>query len=166
VDEMLVQRVAGHADQAGHLDDLLGRLAQGDVRRGQEIFHSSKAACFACHAMGYRGGDIGPDLTRIGGVRNRRDLLEAIVFPSASFVRSFEPMMVTTKSGTSISGVVRDENDQRLVLVNDQRKIIEIARAEVETAEPGRVSVMPSGLDQLLSASELADLVAFLEASK
>ena len=33
-------------------------------------------------------------------------------------------------------------------------------------AEPGRVSVMPSGLDQLLSEAELADLLAFLEAAR
>ena len=44
-------------------------------------FHSEKAACFTCHAIGYRGGDVGPDLTKVGQIRSERDLLEAIVYP-------------------------------------------------------------------------------------
>ena len=59
----------------------MATLSAGDVRRGQLIFHSEKAACYSCHAIGYRGGNVGPDLTRIGSVRADRDLLEAIVFP-------------------------------------------------------------------------------------
>jgi hypothetical protein len=62
--------------------------------------------------------------------------------------------------------VVKDENEQRLLLINDQRKPVEVARSEIEVAVPGRVSVMPSGLDQLLTEAELADLVAFLEAAR
>jgi len=40
-------------------------------------------------------------------VRNERDLLEAIVYPSASFVRSYEPMIVATKAGEEFSGVLK-----------------------------------------------------------
>ena len=66
------------------LEQLLTTLSAGDVRRGQLVFHSEKAACFSCHAIGYRGGNVGPDLTKIGSVRAERDLMEAIVFPSAA----------------------------------------------------------------------------------
>ncbi len=166
LESLLQKRLANQPDQAERLGELLHRLPDGDIRRGQQVFHSSKAACFTCHAMGYRGGDIGPDLTRIGRIRTRRDLLEAIVFPSLSFVRSYEPLSITTKAGLTIQGVVKDENTERLLLVNDQRKFIEVARADIELAAPGRVSVMPSGLDQLLSEGELADLLAFLEAAR
>jgi putative heme-binding domain-containing protein len=166
VERFLESRLAGQAEQTQRLEELLARLPAGDIRRGQQVFHSSKAACFTCHAMGYRGGDVGPDLTRIGRIRSRRDLLEAIAFPSLSFVRSYEPLSVTTKSGLTFQGVVKDENQERLLLVNDQRKVVEVARSEIEFAEPGRVSVMPSGLDQLLTEAELADLLAFLEAAR
>jgi hypothetical protein len=42
--------------------------------------------------MGYLGGKVGPDLTSVGQIRTERDLLEAVVYPSASFVRSYEQL--------------------------------------------------------------------------
>src|SRR5206468_9741895 len=81
---------ADAAKQREHLDQLAASLQAGDIRRGQSIFNSPKAACSACHAIGYLGGKVGPDLTTIGQIRTERDLLEAIVYPSASFVRSYE----------------------------------------------------------------------------
>ncbi len=91
-------------------------LAAGDVRRGQLVFHSEKAACYSCHAIGYRGGNVGPDLTRIGSVRSDRDLLEAILFPSASLVRSFEPVAIATRDGKVYNGLIRGEDADELVL--------------------------------------------------
>ena len=85
--------------QAQRLDELMTTIGGGDIRRGQAVFNDPKTACTACHAIGYIGGKIGPDLTRIGQVRTERDLLEAIVYPSASFARSYESMTVTMRSG-------------------------------------------------------------------
>ncbi|HEX7447236.1 MAG TPA: PVC-type heme-binding CxxCH protein, partial [Pirellulales bacterium] len=75
---------AGAAEQKARLEELLESLPPGELRRGQAVFNSTKAACVSCHTIGYLGGKLGPDLTRIGQVRTRRDLLESIVFPSAS----------------------------------------------------------------------------------
>ena len=74
--------------QKAHLEELLASLPKGDVRRGQAVFNSAKTACITCHSMGYLGGKVGPDLTSIGQARTERDLLESVVYPSASFVRS------------------------------------------------------------------------------
>ena len=41
-----------------------------------------------------------------------------------------------------------------------------IGREEIDEMMPGTVSIMPAGLDQQLTAEELADLVAFLRACK
>ena len=101
------------ANRRSGSESLLESLAGGDVRRGQVVFNSQKAACVTCHAIGYIGGRIGPDLTRIGQVRSERDLLEAILFPSASFARSYEPVIVTTTSGDIHSGVLRSEAARR-----------------------------------------------------
>ncbi len=69
------------AREAQRLEALMLTVQGGDVARGQTVFNSAKAACLTCHAIGYLGGTIGPDLTRIGQVRSERDLVEAIVFP-------------------------------------------------------------------------------------
>jgi putative heme-binding domain-containing protein len=145
------------ADQQAKLEKLLVTLPAGDVRSGQEVFNGKKAVCSACHAIGYLGGNIGPDLTRIGQIRARRDLLESIVFPSASFVRSYEPVVITTTDGKTISGVVRADGPTELLVATGPNQCAHVPRGDVEGVQPGTVSVMPAGL---------ADLVAFLQAAK
>jgi putative membrane-bound dehydrogenase-like protein len=154
------------AKQKAQLERLLTTLSAGDVRRGQLVFHSEKAACFSCHAIGYRGGTVGPDLTRIGSVRAERDLLEAIVFPSVSFVRSFEPIAVATQDGKVYNGLIRGETADELILATGVNQEARIARREIEEMRPSTVSIMPAGLDQQLTPQELADLVAFLKACR
>ena len=145
---------------------LVGKRHGSEKTRGQAIFNSQKAACASCHAIGYLGGNIGPDLTRIGQIRNERDLLEAIVYPSASFVRSYEPVVVTTRSGDEQSGVLRRDTPDEVVLGTGPGVETRIARAEIAEMRPGSVSVMPAGLDEQLTRQELADLLAFLKSTK
>jgi putative membrane-bound dehydrogenase-like protein len=149
--------------QHAHLEELLGQAKGGDIRRGQAIFNSAKAACAACHTMGYLGGKLGPDLTSIGQARTERDLLESIVFPSASFVRSYEPVIVVTKSGDEHSGVIRRDGADELVLGTGPNLEVRLSRTDIAEMRPGTVSVMPQGLDEQLTRQELADLVAFLK---
>jgi putative heme-binding domain-containing protein len=148
------------------LDTLLGQLQKGDPLRGLQVFHGSKASCGACHEIGYRGGNIGPDLSRIGSIRSRRDLLEAILYPSSSFVRSYEPVMVQTQDGEVISGLLSEETADgiTIILAADQRR--RVATADIEEIRPGKTSVMPGGLEQVLSLQELSDLISLLETSR
>jgi putative membrane-bound dehydrogenase-like protein len=151
------------AKQKARLESLLPTLAGGDIRRGQEVFNGTKAACFSCHAIGYRGGNVGPDLTKIGQVRTERDLLESILFPSLSFVRSFEPVTVATADGKVYNGLLKKDASDEIVLTVNATEEARIPRAQIEELRPGTVSVMPAGLDQQLTPRELADLVAFLK---
>ena len=154
------------AAQKTKLEELVTTLKDGDVRRGQVVFNSPKAACITCHAIGYLGGKLGPDLTRIGGIRSERDLLEAIVFPNASFVRSYEPVHVTTHDGRVFNGILKKDAPDEVILAVSATEDVRLARGDIDEVKPGAVSVMPSGLDQQLTKQELADLVAFLKASK
>jgi putative heme-binding domain-containing protein len=165
-EELLALLQVDNAKQRAHLEELLATLGKGDVRRGQAIFNSQKAACFSCHAMGYLGGHVGPDLTSIGQIRTERDLLESIVYPSASFVRSYEPYIVKTKSDEDYSGVLKKDAPDEVVLVTGPTAEVRVARSEIADMRPGTVSVMPAGLEQQLSRQELSDLVSFLKATK
>ncbi len=149
-----------------HLDRLLPLMKSGDIRRGQKIFNSARTACVSCHEIGYLGGDVGPDLTSIGKVRNERDLLEAILYPSLSFVRSYEPMIIETRDDEFYSGVVRNEGPDSILLVTGPDTEVTVSKSEILDMRPGAVSIMPAGLDQQISTQELADLVAFLSATK
>ena len=154
------------ATKSRQLNNLLTSLPQGDVRRGQKMFHDQTLACFTCHSVGYRGGKIGPDLSRIARTRSRHDLLEAIVYPSASFVRSYEPVIVATTDGRQWSGTIRDQSDDGVELQLNATETKSISTSEIEEILPGSVSIMPSGLEKQLSLEQLADLLAFLESRK
>ncbi|TVQ01136.1 MAG: dehydrogenase [Planctomycetaceae bacterium] len=164
----LIRRHGGDRVEAQRqtLRRIQDELPAGDALRGFQVFRSSKAACSACHSVGYYGGKIGPDLTRINRIRTVEDLLEAIVYPSASFVRSYESYLIVTDDGRAISGVIADEDATAVTLITgiDQRTRIE--RDEIESFQPAAISIMPAGLDQQLSLQELADLIAFLKSER
>ncbi|HXG46010.1 MAG TPA: dehydrogenase, partial [Methylomirabilota bacterium] len=157
---------ADAARQKKRLDELEKALPSGDRDRGRRLFESAQTACSTCHQVGYLGGRDGPDLSRIGSIRTGRDLLEAIVYPSASFVRSYEPMIVTTRSGEEHSGVVREDSSGQITLVTGPGSEVRLARADIRDMRPGSVSIMPQGLDEHLTPEQLADLVAFLKSLK
>jgi len=165
-DELLASLNTDAAQQKSQLEAKLGELKSGDVRRGQAVFNSAKAACASCHAIGYLGGNIGPDLTNIGQARTERDLLESVLFPSASFVRSYEPVVVATKSGDEYGGVLRKDSTDEIVLATGVNTEVRIARADISEMRPGTLSIMPQGLDQQLNRQELSDLLAFLKNTK
>lgn len=154
------------ARQAQHLEQLLPTLGGGDVRRGQDVFNGTKAACASCHAIGYMGGRMGPDLTRIGQIRSERDLLEAVLYPSASFARGYEPVNITTSSGEVVSGMLRADLRDEVVLGTVTGEELRVARQRVRDVQPGTISLMPTGIAEQLSRQELADLVAFLKAAR
>jgi putative heme-binding domain-containing protein len=130
------------------------------------VFGSARAACASCHAIGYLGGTLGPDLTRIGQIRTERDLLEAIVYPNASFVRSFEPVVVVTRANEEYSGVLRKDAPDEVILTAGPGVDVRVPRRDIVEMRPGQASVMPGGLDEQLSRQELADLIAFLKATR
>lgn len=165
--EALVARLeVSISEKQSHLDAVLSLLVDGDVRRGQRVFQSTKAACASCHAMGYLGGRVGPDLTRIGGIRTERDLLESILYPSESFVRSYEPLQIVTVEGKIYNGLVREETADEVLLALDAEKVVRIRRDEIDVRQPGKLSVMPAGLEKQLTPQDLADLVKFLKAAQ
>ena len=122
--------------------------------------------CIAFYAIIDMGGRIGPDLTRIGQVRSERDLLEAIAFPSASFARGYEPVVVRTRSGQVHTGVLRNNDLPDEIVLATERDELRIPRRDVVEMQPGTVSLMPPGLIDQLSRQELADLLAFLKATR
>jgi len=151
------------AKQKERLDEMVGLVGQGDIRRGQVVFANSKASCVACHAIGYKGGNIGPDLSRIGKIRTERDLLESLLFPSVSLVRSYEPVLIVTHAGKLHNGLIRKETADEIVLATGAKEEVRVARSEIEEIRPSTVSVMPAGLDTQLTREQIIDLIAYLK---
>lgn len=156
----------GREEQLAKLAHYEQRLAGGDPVLGKAIFKSNKTACVACHRAENEGGNIGPDLSRIGEVRTGRDLLEAVLFPSVSFARGYESYAVLTADGHSYVGVIQRETPEMIYLRTADRSEVRILRADIEEMLPSNISVMPEGLEKTMTAEELAHLVAYLRTLK
>lgn len=160
VDGMMTKLRQSQADRTKRLQAMEGRINSGDIERGRILFFG-KAICYTCHKIGVEGGKFGPDLTSIQRDRSAHDLLEAIVYPSVSFVREYETYHVKTKSD-EYTGVIQEQTPTVIVLGTAPQTSVRIPRKDIVSMEVGSVSLMPQGLDQLLSNQEMADLMAFL----
>jgi putative heme-binding domain-containing protein len=136
------------------------RIGQGDLERGRKLYFG-KAVCASCHTVGADGGKLGPDLTSIQRDRSAHDLLEAIVYPSASFVREFETYRVKTKTN-DYTGIIKEKNPDAILLATSPQTSVRILRPEIVSMQIVDVSLMPQGLDKLLTDQEMADLMAFI----
>jgi putative membrane-bound dehydrogenase-like protein len=154
---------ASEGKQTERLDAIAAKLTEGNVQRGRKTFFSNRAACGACHRVAGQGGLIGPDLSQIGTIRKRRDLMEAIVFPSATIVNNYETWSVITSTGRTHSGVIQRATAHSIVLRNAQRMEIELDRYDIDELVRQPTSIMPQGLDRTLTSDELSDLLAFLQ---
>jgi putative membrane-bound dehydrogenase-like protein len=153
-------------ERVARLQKLYPLLTEGgDIGRGRRIFFGDKVSCASCHAVGSEGGHVGPDLTSIGAIRSGEDILEAIIFPSASFVPGFEPYTVVTHNDT-LSGVRTDETPDSVTIITGRNSRERVRRTDIVSMKASAVSLMPDGLDESLTRSELADLLAFLESQR
>ncbi len=148
------------ADRLKHLKSMESLISQGNIENGRRLFFS-KAICFGCHTVGSEGGSLGPDLTSIQKDRSAHDLLEAIVYPNASFVREYETYQVIVK-GNEYTGIIEEQSPEAITFKTGPETKVRILRREIVSMKITDVSMMPSGIDKLLSNQEMADLMAFL----
>ncbi len=89
------------------------------------------------------------------------DILEAILYPGASFAREFETSKVITKSATHL-GVIKKHFPDAITIEIGPGIIVRVQRSEITGIEPMSLSMMPPGLDKQLNSEELSDLMAYL----
>ena len=148
------------------LEKQLSYLSKGDIERGRELFLGRAAACASCHTVAGSGGKIGPDLTKIGAIRNRRDLLEAIMFPGASFARGYRTYTIVTDRGRVFSGLIVKESTNSITVLKTDLSEVRVSRTSIESLTESDTSVMPNGLDSRLDTRELSDLLEYLGSLK
>lgn len=163
---LLASLQVDRAAQRERLIALEARLINGDVQRGKQVFQGKRASCIACHKTGDQGGNTGPNLSKIGEARNRRDLLEAVLYPSSTFARGFETIQIVIQDGTIVTGVLGRETASALYLRTADRTEVRVPRNQIEEIGTGTISVMPQGLEKLLTEEELSDLLTYLQSLK
>jgi quinoprotein glucose dehydrogenase len=143
---------------AAYQETLLG----GDAQRGRAIFFErSQVSCVRCHKIGTTGGEVGPDLTKIGADKAREYLLEALIEPSRQIAKGFETVIIATNDGRTQAGIVKLEDAEKVQIVTPETKLITIPKSEIEERTTGK-SAMPDNVAKQLSKQDIRDLVEFL----
>jgi putative heme-binding domain-containing protein len=133
-------------------------MSRADLAKGRVLFQQT---CGSCHRLNGEGGGLGPDLTGTNRV-NANWLLLNILEPNAEVQDAYKMTVVTTRDGRTYSGNIAAETDRQLTLRVVGRDPAVINKADIQSRETTAVSMMPPGLLDGLSDSEVVDLMAYL----
>jgi cytochrome c oxidase cbb3-type subunit III len=139
----------------------------GDAKLGETLFFG-KAGCASCHMVGGRGGFLASDLSSYGGEHAPEEIRSAILHLATAASPEGGAATVTTRTGERLTGLVRNEDNFSLQLLDEQGKFHLLMKSEVATFERDRRSPMPGDYGSRLTAAEVDALVAYLmsEASR
>ncbi len=132
-------------------------LAAPDTALGHAIFSKT---CGRCHQLFGVGQALGPDLT--GSNRTNLDyLLENIVDPSAVMAKEYQQTVIMTEDGQVVTGIVRSENQNAVVLQTAESEKA-IPADEIAERKLSDQSMMPENQLQTFSEHEIRSLIAYL----
>jgi putative heme-binding domain-containing protein len=135
---------------------------KGDPHRGQVVFRN---LCGQCHTIYDEGGKIGPDITA-NGRASFEQLLSNVLDPSLVIGPAYQVTTVVTKDGRNLTGLIAEDNEQRVVIRMPGEGEETVPRNNVKYLRVSRLSMMPEGLEELIPRQGLSDLFAFLSLDK
>jgi len=160
----VAQLTRGLAPVAGELQKLIDQRARDfssaktEVARGAEIF---ARICAVCHQLEGRGNLIGPQLDGIGN-RGLERLCEDILDPNRNVDRAFRASTVQLNDGDVITGLVRREEGELLVLADATGREISVAKKQIKQRRESESSLMPDNFGEAMAAPDFYHLLAYL----
>ena len=136
--------------------------ASGNPIRGREVFNR---VCGQCHRIYGVGQDVGPEITR-NGRGSFEHLLSNVFDPSLVIGASYQARTIVTADGRILTGLLAEDNEQRVVLKTQGGKLEIVPREDVDEIVVSKLSMMPEGLEKQLTAEQMADLFAFISLDK
>lgn len=133
---------------------------KGDASRGPQIF---QAACMACHRSQNLGVEVGPDLATVAA-KPAEQLIEAIFDPNRAVELRNAATQVTTHAGAIFAGLLVTETPANLTLRLPGGVEQVVKRAEIRETRTLPASLMPEGMESVLTPQDTADLLAWLKA--
>lgn len=140
-----------------------GLLHDGDVEHGKKLFRDERGAnCTKCHSVDGRGDKVGPDLFALGDRFSRREVIDAILLPSAAIAVGYSTTQVETRSLGDYQGVLKQASASGILLALGDGRRITIPAQEITEQHGSTLSLMPEGLHAQLSLQEFTDLTEYL----
>ncbi len=132
---------------------------------GRTVFNNNPTAqCVRCHAVDGTGGEVGPALDNIANILTRKQLLEALIEPSARLAPGYGSVTITLKDGQKVQGVLIEERKNDLLLRTAEAEPLEIPLGRIAKRE-NSMSAMPA-MGRMISRRELRDLMEYLGSLK
>jgi hypothetical protein len=138
------------------------REAPGNPYAGEPTYIQR---CASCHRLFFKGGNIGPELTRYQR-DNLGTLLLSIVHPNAEIREGYQYITIETHDGRSLAGFQVDRDNQVTVLRGLDGQDLTVTAREIKEVQPMGRSLMPDGLLSDLSPQQLRDFFAYLRISQ
>ncbi len=145
-----------------YTDTLFG----GSEESGRQVFFGkTEVSCVRCHRIDGTGGNVGPNLSGLGLARDRKYILDSLVNPNKVITDGYAQVKVQTIDGLIYIGIVQNESDTQLQLLDADGKKVLIPQEDVDGVKPG-LSAMPDDLIKQMSHNEIRDLVEYLASRK
>ena len=131
----------------------------GDAANGERIF---RANCSTCHRVNGRGGQLGPDLSRIGSARPRTGLAAKVRGTSAFIRPGYEPVTLVTRDGERLRGVRKNEDEFSIQIMDMRERLQGYLKSTLAEVTLDKQSVMPAYGSDRLPDRDLDDLLRYL----
>ena len=131
----------------------------GDAANGERIF---RANCSSCHRVNGRGGQLGPDLSRIGSGRPRAGLSSKLRGTSEYIRPGYEPVTLVTREGERIRGIRRNEDEFSIQIMDTRERLQGFLKTGLTSVSIDKQSLMPAYGPDRLNDRELDDLLRYL----
>lgn len=136
----------------------------GDALRGKAIFaDEARGACLKCHTTDGHGVKAGPDLSAIADKFPRRELIRAVLEPSATVTVGYGTTVIETKDDEEYQGVIKQATAEWLELVGGDGRAVRIAMNNIRDQRTTDLSLMPDGYETVLTPQQFGDVLAYLE---
>jgi putative membrane-bound dehydrogenase-like protein len=132
------------------------------VSLGRRVFE--RAGCVKCHAAVAQATERAPSLAGIGKAQNVDYLVESILEPSKVIKTGFETETIVTADGKVYNGLVKEQGDTLRILTPDAEILVK--KSDVDERSVQKKSLMPDGQHRVLSRTEFADLIGYLQSLK
>jgi len=137
--------------------------ADGDLARGRAVF-LGKGACSTCHRVHGEGSRLGPDLSRIGGLRRAVELEQSVLDPQREVLPTNRFYRVTTRDGASVTGRLLNHDTFTVQLLDSDERLRSFVKSEVR--EHGFADTPMPSYRGRLDAQEVADVISYLVSLK
>lgn len=139
-------------------------MRDGDAARGAVVFFQPSMSCSKCHSVsdGFQTS-LGPHLASLKEPLSNEGIIEAVVDPSKSIRKGFESASVLTSDGETITGLLVERSDSKVVLRDGTNQLVTVLKNDIESYINQPQSIMPAGqINQLGSRQQFLDLIRYL----